>query len=116
MKNCKHGLPGNLCIICSSTWQDIPAPEGDGRQVNKDEWEDLRKSLLYPEANMDDILAHECQHGSDLRVCFACVARDIEIKLSKPSGAWMEHIGDMTYIVLDNIARAAWYTKTGAGI
>ena len=117
MKNCKHGLPGNLCIICSSTWQDIPASEGDiDWRVNKDEWENLRKRMVEADANMDNILAHECQHGSDLRVCFACVARDIEIKLSPPSGAWMEHIGALTYIVLDDIARAAWYTKTGAGI
>ena len=93
-------------MICSSTWQDMPS---DVLPTGNIDWQSS-------DANTDNILAHECQHGSDLRVCFTCVARYIEIKLIPPSGAWMEHIGPITYIVLDDIARAAWYTKTGEGI
>jgi len=101
--NCEHHLPRRLCMICNDPGGDYP---------HADSWADLRKSL-FPEADMDTILAHECQHGSDLRVCFPCVARDLEIRNTPPSGAQIDKIGGFTYLVFQGIAIATWDTETG---
>jgi len=44
----------------------------------------FEQELEWPEADMDTILAHECQHGSDMRICAKCAKMDQLIRTCKP--------------------------------
>ena len=58
--NCKHGLPPFICMKCD------PHDVGELHYTKMGGHED------FPDADMDNIEAHECQHKSDVRICPEC--------------------------------------------
>ncbi|KKL48469.1 hypothetical protein LCGC14_2325160 [marine sediment metagenome] len=71
IRECEHGLPYGICMKdeCVQVFMG-------GRMAS---FEAERESY-GGDADMDTILAHECQHGSDMRVCEKCALMDQVIR------------------------------------
>ena len=84
VRECKHGLPYGICMKdeCVQVFMT-------GRMAGFES--DMQMGTNPPavpfqgDADMDTILAHECQHGSDMRVCEKCALMDQVIR-TQPAG------------------------------
>jgi hypothetical protein len=76
VKECEHGLPYGICMkdACIQMFMN-------GRLAGFE----AERSFAGVDADMDTILAHECQHGSDMRVCNKCALMDQVIR-TQPAG------------------------------
>ena len=88
VKECRHGLPYGICKKdeCVQVFMN-------GRLAGFET--ERYQSVEYPDADMDTILAHECQHGSDMRVCDKCALMDQVIRTQPFTGGvtvdeWLE--------------------------
>ncbi|KKM06252.1 hypothetical protein LCGC14_1745840 [marine sediment metagenome] len=74
VRECKHGLPYGICM------KDECVQVFMGGRMAGFEHELAKREDFGPDADMDTILAHECQHGSDMRVCDKCALMDQVIR------------------------------------
>ena len=82
VRECEHGLPYGICMKdeCVHKFMDGRLAGFENKIhteiVSLEEMEEKYGS----NADMDTILAHECQHGSDMRVCQKCALIDQVIR------------------------------------
>ena len=90
-KECEHGLPYGICMDDKCVQKFM-----GGRLQRFDDDLMAQREDHGPDADMDTILAHECQHGSDMRVCQKCALVDQVVRTMTPSGStveeWLEDI------------------------